>query len=73
MSTLHRSGASTTLAASVPALSPLADVILRRVKQGLVAEVRGNMAVLLQDVLSIGAGSPSSTLYSWPLATAAVA
>jgi hypothetical protein len=37
----------------------LGDVILRPDRQGLVAEVRGNLAVLLEDLPSIGAGSPS--------------
>ncbi len=39
----------------------LGDVILRPDDQGLVAEVRGNLGVLLEDVPSIGAGSPLLT------------
>jgi hypothetical protein len=39
----------------------LGDVVLRPDKQGLVAVVRGNLGVLLEDVPSIGAGNPSWT------------
>ena len=39
----------------------LGDVILRPDAQGVVAEVRGNLALLLKDVPSIGAGSPFLT------------
>lgn len=44
----------------------LGDVILRLDAQGLLAEVRGNLGLLLEDVPSIGAGRGISDLASWP-------
>ncbi len=54
----------------------LGNVILRPEKDGLWAEMRGDLRVLLEaasNVTSVGAGSPSPALSSWPLVAAAVA
>jgi site-specific DNA recombinase len=52
-------------------------IVLRREGKRLIARVTGSlvgMFALEPDLLaSVGAGSPSPALYSWPLATAAVA